>query len=302
MNVLPSRVRNRFAALKLACSYLGAARGEMVLHDRPGGLFSLYCQVLGGLLVSDQLGCSLRLHFVTGDYRTPDCSGTGWWTQFFESDVYNPERKRGGNSVELPATRKSARLAHLGVDMDRHLAFHLSRRLLIRSEILEETDGFERQCFRGHPMLGIHYRGTDKLLIEAVRIPYDHVSGMLSRLDPRIRFFVATDEQAFLDALIRDFGQRIVFREQHRSRDGTPVHHFDADENETGFTRGRDAIIDALLLSRCAAIVRTPSNLSLASTFLNPSIPALVLKPETGSRSRINHGIRKIEQAVISAR
>lgn len=302
MKVLPPRIRNRFAALRVACAHLGAARGELVLHDRPGGLFSLYCQVLGGLLVSDQLGCALRLHFVTGDYRTPDCSGTGWWTQFFESDVYNPERKRGGNSVELPATKKSARLAHLGVDMDRRLAFRLSRRLVIRRDIMEETAGFERQRFCDHPVLGIHYRGTDKLLVEAVRIPYESLIDMLSRLDPRIRFFVATDEQAFLDALIRGFGERIVFRRQHRSLDGTPVHHFDANEKETGFIRGKDAIIDALLLSRCGAIVRTPSNLSLASTFLNPNIPALVLKPETGSRSRIGHEIREIENAVITTR
>jgi len=298
MKATPTRLKNHFTALNLARIHRGAANGELVLHDRAGGLFSLYCQILGCLLVSDVLKCSLRLSFITGDYRTPATAGKDWWTQFFETDVINPERKQNGKSIELPPTKKSARFAHLGVGMARHLAYKLTERIRLRPELLEEIREFKESRFGTAPMVGIHYRGTDKLLIEAERVEYGSALDALARLDPRIHFFVATDEQEFLDTMVRKFGERVVFREQHRSTDGTPVHHFDPDHDDTGYTRGKDAIIDAFLLAECHGLIRTPSNLSLASSFLNPYLPTFLLN--SGTLSGATRDLHRIERAALS--
>jgi len=294
----PVSFTNRYDALRLAVSYSAARRGELVLHDRAGGLFSLYCQVLGCLLVSDLLGCSLRLHFLEGDYRTSATGSEGWWIQFFETSVYNPERNRGKASVELPPTKKSARFAHLGVGMDRHLAHSLSTRLPVRPGIESSVSFFEKEHLRGHPVIGIHYRGTDKLLIEAVRVPYEAVIETLTRMDSRIRFFIATDEHAFLEAMKENFGERVVYLDHHRSIDGTPVHHFDSGHESLGYTRGLEAILDAMILARCNGMIRTSSNLSLASTFLNPNIPVLLFDP--AKRPWKTAAIQNFEQAILN--
>lgn len=299
MSCFPVSLVNRYDALRLAISYRDARRGELVLQDRAGGLFSLYCQVLGCLLVSDILGCSLRLRFYDGDYRTPATGPDGWWVQFFESSVYLPERNRSKVSVNLPPTKKSARFAHLGVGMDRHLAHSLSTRVQIRPEITASASSWEKEHLEGHPVVGIHYRGTDKLLIEAVRVPYGAVIATLTRMDSRIRFFVATDEDAFLKAMKETFGERVVSLDHHRSTDSTPVHHFDASHESLGYTRGLEALMDAMLLSRCNGMIRTSSNLSLASTFLNPNIPVLVFNPlEKPWKPR---AVEIFEQAILNS-
>lgn len=290
---------NRYDAIRLAARYHTAYRGELVLHDRVGGLFSLYCQVLGALFVSDILRCSLRLRFLDGDYRTPSMGEDGWWTQFFETCVYNPERKTTGASVELPASKKSVRFAHLGVAMNRHLAHALSNRVRFRPEIPEAASAYQKSQMGGHPFIGIHYRGTDKLLSEAVRVPYASILDQLARLDPTIRFFVATDEQAFLDAIREKFGDRVAYRDHHRSTDGTPVHHFDAGHETLGYTRGQEAIMDAILLSRCNGMIRTPSNLSLASTFMDPKIPVLIF--DSGIKPWKPDALSNLEQAVLNS-
>ncbi|MCF7730766.1 MAG: hypothetical protein K9N23_03725 [Akkermansiaceae bacterium] len=148
--------------------------------------------------------------------------------------------------------------------------------------------------------MGIHYRGTDKLISEAVRIPYAEALDVLAGLDSRIHFFVATDEQAFLDAMLDRFGRRVIFREQHRSTDGTPIHHFEPDHASLGCIRGKDAILDAILLARCHALIRTVSNLSLASTFMNPNIPELIF-PTTAAKNGPVKSIRSIEQAALKS-
>ncbi len=296
----PNSFANRYEALRLGVNNSGARRGELVLHDRAGGLFSLYCQVLGCLLVSDILGCSLRLRFQDGDYRTPDTGSEGWWIRFFETSVYNPERNRSNVSVDLLPTKKSARFAHLGVGMDRHLAHSLSTRIRVRPEIEASVSSFEMKHLQGHPVVGIHYRGTDKLLTEAVRVPYEAVIDTLTRMNRRIRFFVATDEHAFLIAMRENFGQRVVCMDHHRSTDGTPVHHFDASHESLGYTRGMEAIMDAILLARCNGIIRTSSNLSLASTFLNPNIPVLVFDP--AEKPWRPTAVQNFEQAILNPR
>ena len=283
--------------MRLAVRYFPARRGELVLHDRSGGLFSLYCQVLGSLFVSDLLKCSLRLRFKNGDYRTPSAH-EGWWTQFFETSIYDSDRNRDGKSVELPATKSSARFAHLGVGMNRSIAHSLCNRIRIKADILGSISSFEKMHLLGRPALGVHYRGTDKLIAEAVRVPYLSMIETLSRMDSSIIFFVATDEQAFLEAMIEHFGSRVVYLDHHRSHDGTPVHHFDSDHESLGYIRGREAIMDAVLLARCKGIMRTRSNLSLASTFFNPSIPALIIDPKENNWKQAV--VDKLEQALLN--
>ena len=62
----------------------------------------------------------------------------------------------------------------------------------------------------------------------------------------------------------------------HRSVDGTPIDVIQGDN----WNKGRDAVLDCLLLSRCDVLVRTASNLGLCAAFFNPRLPVVLLNRE----------------------
>ena len=72
------------------------------------------------------------------------------------------------------------------------------------------------------------------------------------------------------------FPGRVVCLEMHRSVDGTPIDVIQGDN----WNKGRDAVLDCLLLSRCDVLVRTASNLSLCAGFFNPRLPVVLLNRE----------------------
>jgi hypothetical protein len=86
--------------------------------------------------------------------------------------------------------------------------------------------------------------------------------------------FLATDEQACVDYMRDRFGDRLLYREMFRSRDGRPI---DVVNDDPNFTKGADAVSDCVLLSRTSCLVRTASNLGLCAAFFNPSIPEVLL-------------------------
>ena len=142
----------------------------------------------------------------------------------------------------------------------------------------EQVDRYWLDHIKDVHVIGIHYRGTDKVE-EAAMVPYD--AGCLTSVDPALqragpnrgKIFVATDEQAFLDHMLEQFPGQVLYREMPRSVDGRPIHKRSGD----GFRSGADAVIDCLLLSRCSELVRTDSNLGLFATFFNPELPVQLL-------------------------
>lgn len=294
MNTLVSkfglRAKNRMRATIVAADHYSVRKGELVLHDRKGGFFSIYCQVLGALYVANILKCSLKLHFTQATYYTPSLSPVGWWDHYFETSIYNSEYKTRKASIELLAIRKNGCFVNLGMRLERSLAHKLTHQLKLKNKVINEIESFANTHFNKQPVIGVHYRGTDKvegLKKESNRVPYEAVTSVLAQLDPRIFFFIATDEQAFLDAMKTAFKGRIIQRNQERSENGTPLH--DIDPNSTGnlgYSRGLDALIDAHLLAKTNAIIRTDSNLSLVSGFLNPDIPVIKLSEIINSNNQ----------------
>jgi hypothetical protein len=89
--------------------------------------------------------------------------------------------------------------------------------------------------------------------------------------------FVSSDEQDFIERVAATFGDAlpVVFHEdQQRSRDGRPVHHSQSSDR---FQRGQEAVLNCLLLSRCAALIKTPSILSGWSKLFNPALEVTML-------------------------
>jgi hypothetical protein len=139
------------------------------------------------------------------------------------------------------------------------------------------VEQFYNREFKGHFVIGVHYRGTDKAT-EAPRVHYDEVSKDLRSYIKRhaaknFRIFVASDEQRFIEYMQMIFPERVIFIPCERSRGSSPLHY----STKHPYEQGESAVVDAILLSKTQVLFRTSSNLSLWSSFMNPKLPIVML-------------------------
>jgi hypothetical protein len=172
----------------------------------------------------------------------------------------------------------------LGKDYDQLLTIELANHLItkylvVREEVLREVDSFCDQHFARRHVAGVHYRGTDKVQ-ESPAVSYDRVTRnialYLDRYPNTDCVFVATDDANFLDYVqSAPLDRPIVWRDDFfRSRDGQSIHGSVSTDKDA---INRDALINCLLLSRCAALLKTASILSGWSKLFNPRLPVVML-------------------------
>jgi Nodulation protein Z (NodZ) len=267
----------------LAAAGIPVRRPRLILRCNRGaegaGLFSEVRVVLGALAHYEQWQLAyagLQVDYAAlGLYHDPD-HGPNWWQYFFES--IDLGRSEGAATVEVsPLTYQV--FAEAGERLSRERGAELIARYVHPKPMIRDAvDAYVARNFRNAHVVGIHYRGTNKHE-EAPRVPYERVraaaADILRRAGAaRSRLFVATDEQAFLDYMRSQFPRDLLYREMFRSADGRPI---DEVNEDGGYRKGEDAVIDCLLLSRCHTLIRTESNLSVCATLFNPALPQLAL-------------------------
>jgi hypothetical protein len=164
----------------------------------------------------------------------------------------------------------------LSVDLAHYL---ITKYLVIREEVVREVDEFCTQHFTKRRVLGVHYRGTDKIL-ESPVVSYESVRANIDRyvqLYPDTEcIFIATDDLNFLQNIqAASLGRAIISRDDAvRSRDGRSIHEsLDTDK----YAINRDAIVNCLILSRCDALLKTSSILSDWAKLFSPQLPTVML-------------------------
>jgi hypothetical protein len=220
-------------------------------------------------------------------YRSPS-RGENWFGYFFD------HRRLQLSDADLDALRKDGRVVTIrdrgGVNLfargavDREITNDMARfaeatRLFntyfsVRSEVLEQVDAFADAFMTPSPVLGVHFRGTDHHREYRV-VDYTTVTTAVEQCFPRHEtVFVTTDEQDFVDfARAHLPGRRIITPRAFVQ----PQHRIDLGDN---YEKGLQALTDCLLLSRCDALVKTPSALSAWAKAYNPSMDlVLVGKP-----------------------
>jgi hypothetical protein len=153
------------------------------------------------------------------------------------------------------------------------------------------VDDFFARYLAGHPLIGVHVRGTDATSTQELRT-FRRGSLVLSRyvaeierlldVQPRARIFVATDEQASLDHLTKAFGRRVVAFESVRHQGGEAAGQgptgwimpaYIAGDRDIAARNGEDAVIEYLLLSRCHYLVHNGSSLARTVLLNAPLLP-----------------------------
>lgn len=177
----------------------------------------------------------------------------------------------------------------LGKDYDRVLnidlaSFLINKYLVVKDDVLSEVEDFCSKHFANRRVLGVHYRGTDKVEESSV-FSYDSVKRNIEhylKLHPDTdRVFIASDDINFIENIEKaSVGRPILYRnDSFRARDGNSIHRSAATDK---YEITRDAIVNCLLLSRCDALLKTASILSGWSKLFNPRLPVVMLNRPYG--------------------
>jgi hypothetical protein len=211
--------------------------------------------------------------------------GSSWFDYFFENKQLSDEDWGRIRADRIKLSRIGLMVEFkLRQDYDKEMTLDrasllFSKYIRIQAWIQEKVDRFAG-AHLGPNCLGVHYRGTDKYH-EASSISWatcrDAVNDYIERNPECRRVFVASDEMRFLDYMIREIRHiPVVFHEDRfRSQDGNPIHRMPSEIDN--FRKGEDALVNALLLSRCSALVRTASFLSAWASVFNPRMEIILL-------------------------
>lgn len=219
--------------------------------------------------------------------------GMNWLDYFFQLRRLGVDDRECLESGRCQISRISS-IEQLGLpDYDRdmqldraHYLFH--RYLAPDPALLAYVDGFVQRHFGAGPVIGLHYRGTDKTA-EAPPVPPE--AAIATVLDyasahPEFRsVFVASDDAGFILKATNALKplEVIVHDDVHRSSDGLAVHT----RAQVGdpYLKAKEALVNCMFLSRCALLVRTASFLSGWASVFKPELPVVMLNRPYGEKT-----------------
>lgn len=258
----------------LQISTEAAEKEFAILRSRENaGMFSEFNDVLMLLDHYEQgLYAGIEVDFGTsGLYYDPNY-GPNWWQYYCEPIKIGKKAKSRIRDVAFQG------VVYTPHDRANYL---IQKYIHIKPHVQDKIDDFVEKYFSSPFIVGIHYRGTDKVT-ESPRIPYENAVAKLNEYInyykiSNYKIFVATDEIEFLNYIQSLFHDKVIYNvDAIRSNDGKPV-HINVDDDH--YKLGEDALIDSVLLSKTNLLIRTHSHLSFWSTLLNPSIHCIVLYP-----------------------
>lgn len=234
------------------------------------GMFSMFTDVLYFLYGYDKgFYTGIEVDFGEEGLYYQKFMGKNWW------EYYCEPIKIGWGNPNVTRGCFPWLCQRLDGKIDRHEANSLIKKYIkFRPEITDFVENFVKENFDGHFVVSVHYRGTDKFISESKFISFrafDFKMQNFVKLPKNVKFFIATDDQYFLNYMINKYGKdKVCFNiSAERSKNGRPLHFY----NPSPYRQGFEALVDALLLSRGQVLVRTASNLSKWSTYFNPNIP-----------------------------
>jgi hypothetical protein len=226
------------------------------------------------------------IRLTSGVYLDQSSEKNDWFPQYFghNPSAYPCDLKGlyiRANFVENPITLTNRDLAELSA-LDAHRLFQ--KYVRVRQDILEESNCYYSRIAAGGDVMGVHYRGSDKLA-EAPRLSWPAVLAAIRarlRADQSIKsIFVASDEAGFVDYIKHELTERPVHARTTPKPPSSwqPIHFMQDDPSGAG----REALVLMHILARCNVCLRTASHLSAWAKIINPNLESIALsRPRRG--------------------
>ena len=130
----------------------------------------------------------------------------------------------------------------------RHL---YAKYLVLQPHLAEKIEMFYRQNMQGKRWLGVHVRGSDKVLeqrdLERLNQEYYLQIDSLLSYDEGLNIFLLTDSSTYLEALRNRYGERILTTDAIRTAGEQGVHLM----GHSGKEVGEAVVFDTYLAARC---------------------------------------------------
>lgn len=159
----------------------------------------------------------------------------------------------------------------------------INKYFILRPEIEQQIEAFTNQHFNDQRILGVHYRGTDKIQ-ETGLLEFDaYLDKIHYILEKNIcdQVFFVTDELELKNSVLEKYGDKVLVythegKYQGDYRGATGLHF----SNNSPYLHAKDALMECYLLSNCTMLLSShKSSMSLFVTFLNPDLPHIVIEP-----------------------
>jgi len=246
------------------------------------GLFSCMASVIGFLDFLENNHANGTVVFNEGVYLDKEY-GINWWEYHFEPIVIGEM-----NSPNIIPVSSPSLAIYTATNMPPERFCELYHRYIKpKKHILDKVNEFVDKNFKDKFVIGVHYRGTDKQLTETNKITPQEVINLvlyqLSQLDLKeksnLTIFIATDEQKFLDLAIKNI-PNVVYQENAKRISGKEP--LILGQQKHSYQDSAYTVIDCLLLSKSNLLIRTNSNLSMTSMFINPTMQTVSLNHSFG--------------------
>jgi len=236
------------------------------------GLFSYVSQVISNLHVADIENKFALVDLHTTPYNDIN-KGSNCWQYYFKQI---PQLNKNNLHLFKTITRKV--WFDNGLNMKPLLDEELIKRsnelikkyIFVKDHIIDKKLRFHEDVIKTNNYASIHYRGTDHIQdceILDKTIYHEHINSILNKYD---KILVCSDEQTFIDDLILTYSNdKIIAYPSFRSKTKTPIHF---NNNGFNYKSGEDVLIESLLMSDSKFLLRTTSNVTSFSIFLNPDL------------------------------
>ena len=158
----------------------------------------------------------------------------------------------------------------------------INRYFILKSAVLREIDQFTGTNFGAGRILGVHFRGTDKIketLVTDFDI-YENKIDLLLKQAVCDKFFFATDELSLKKYVKEKYKDKAIIyslRGKYRDENLTEGLHF---VHEDPYLSALDALVECYILARCSFLLSSSkSSMSLFATFINPDLFHLIIEP-----------------------
>lgn len=201
---------------------------------------------------------------------------------YFTELFYYKNSPVNGNNIRYTTIRDNDELWKEDYNKKMSLSFAkilFEKYLGINANIEEEVNLFVNEKFSNKKILGVHYRGTDKIGEAALITKETLLNNIIQILktNPALQtIFISSDDSKIIQFLsISNLPCPVIYRvDTIRSEDGEQFHR---KKGSSKSVVNRDAIINCLLLSKCTMLLKTASILSDCSVIFNPTIKVVVM-------------------------
>ncbi len=262
----------------LSLKYIGNKKKIYYIIQRtPGaGLFSNFIFVLNHIKIADSCGYYPIVDMenfptIYNERNSIQKSKNAWNYYFKNKKDYNLNKIYKNYCYILTSNRFSKTFSH---NINNNEFRNLFKKYYeINNKYLKFTKMFQKKNFLKNKVLAIHLRGTSYKTSANHPFPTTikqtiNLINNLIKNNGYTKLFICTEDLFYFEAIKKKFGEKVIFLENtYKSYHDDAFKYYP--RNNHRYKLGRDILLEAMLISKCAGFVYTNTNVSEFVKFLD---------------------------------